>query len=104
MKKILLTILALILVMSLAAGCGNSNTGNANGAGNAAVTEEEGDSSDDEMAKGLDTAFGVGFNIGNITLENLNMLNESDPEESQRAGAALDKDTMKTAAGNQEEE
>jgi len=90
MKKTMATIAALALVLALFAGCGNSKP----------VEEEE------EVAKGsvlnLQREFGTlgSINMENVTLDDINMMDEFDPEVSQRTGSLLNKDTMQKASDN----
>ena len=83
MKKLFVIILALVLVLTLAAGCGNNDAGEVNDANGAGV-EEEAFRSSGVSSQGLE------LSAEGLTLEDINSF---DTEGSFRAGASwADKD------------
>ena len=94
MKKTLLIILALILVLGFSVGCGNNDDGVADDGGGAAVTADN-DAEDDEMLRGQagSVADLLISGMANVTLEDINIIDEDDEEGSYR-GSSVSRDDL----------
>ena len=109
MKKLFAIILALAMVLMLSTGCGNTNENDANDASGTGAATNENNSNDagavEEAARGSggsvsDLEFAI--DTGNLTLDDINTMDDSDPEESLRAGASWENREL-TSVGDQEE-
>ena len=92
MKKILVIVIALILVMAFAAGCGDKNESTG---GNTGSATEEGS---EEVARGSTSVLDT-IDVGDVTLDDINIL-EDDPDASFRAGSHQVGDDWEAASAN----
>ena len=107
MKKTLLIILALVLVLAVAVGCGNTSESSADGADGAAVATDEdaavniGSTDGEESFKGPAQTPGLEdrVDIGDLTLDDINILDESDPDANFRGKVRPSLDDLVSVSG-----
>jgi predicted small secreted protein len=94
MKKTLIIILALVLVLAFAAGCGNTSEGSANDANGAGVE------ADDESLRGSGSSMlaAAAEKAGSLTLDEINIF-DADDEASFKGGESwANKDMQSVSA------
>ena len=104
MKKILVILLALILVLAFA-GCKNADDGSEGNANGGSGTEATTGNEPEEVAKGSEEPADIDFSeydTGGMTLDDVNAIEEYDPEVSFRTEERVSIEDMESTSSGQD--